>query len=233
MPCFRLTGIDRESGYETSVVIEAGSENDAANEAIVRGISVTHVEAFDRSLADRIAGLPASIVVASCVAAFTIIIMLIIAATSISNPQPAAPGAFDESSRRDRYEQLQERLNDPVEIARQQESARKQAELDRQQKIAADQAAADERESIERSIANLIERGYVKSIGDGQFGVCQAQVTPLFMGLDYDDKRTIISLIYLYRFGGTDMSKTVELIHSRSGVRVAVMSRWDGIKFFQ
>lgn len=41
---FRITGIDRDSGFETSVIIEAAHQDAAEQEAVRRGIAVRHVE---------------------------------------------------------------------------------------------------------------------------------------------------------------------------------------------
>lgn len=41
---FRITGIDRDSGFETSVIVDAVDENDAEIKAVKRGIAVRHCE---------------------------------------------------------------------------------------------------------------------------------------------------------------------------------------------
>lgn len=44
MAKFRITGTDRDSGFETSIIIEAPHQDAAEQEAIRRGIAVRHVE---------------------------------------------------------------------------------------------------------------------------------------------------------------------------------------------
>lgn len=97
MPKFRVTGTDRESGLETRIVIDARSENDAANEAIVRGVTVYGIECVDerRSPLVTIHGNRLWVQVAAGVCAgligFTLFIIYVLpAAISASSPRSPA-----------------------------------------------------------------------------------------------------------------------------------------------
>lgn len=47
---FRVNGIDRDSGFQTSIVIEAIDQDHAEGVAVGRGIAVQHVESLDADL---------------------------------------------------------------------------------------------------------------------------------------------------------------------------------------
>ncbi len=230
MATFRVTGIDRESGLETRLFIEARCENHAATEAILRGVTVRDIEPLHPSFIDRIAHLPPALLVASCVAAWALVLAILIAVGTMNG---SARTTLDEENRRGRYEQLQGQLNDPAEVERRRTASERQEKIDRQRLVDEQRAAQEAKASNDRSMQNLFDFGYIKRVEGPTYGTVVAQVTPKFMALDFDEKRTTIAFIYVYYFGERDMSKRVELIHSQSGVRVGVMSLWEGIKFFQ
>lgn len=192
---------------------------------------------WDRFLREGAAGIPAPVIGGSIAVAAVIMLLVAVTITSaIRRERRESEAVAERAAARQRSEEAERIWNSPEEVAKRAEARRRElaaAESQRAADAEARKAEAQMQTDREAALQEMTLLGLIAKHERKASNLAQVWVPARFYTLTFDQKQTIVSVIFAYYFDGKGGMQRVEVVDNMDGKVIGRFSVQDGgLKIF-